>query len=178
MQPLLLTKRLTLRPRTVADLEDCLAMDRDPLVTRYVPGPWQDPVAHRTFVLERMETRYPDELGYWTVTARAEPGLFLGWVFLIPTEGRAGEVEIGWRFPQRNWGNGYATEAARAVLDHGFAQTGVQTVIADIYSANGASLHVAEKLGMQNDGETCIDGHPGRMMRIERPAANGRNRGG
>jgi RimJ/RimL family protein N-acetyltransferase len=38
--PTFTTARLTLRPRTLADLDPCLAMDRDPLVTKFIHGPW------------------------------------------------------------------------------------------------------------------------------------------
>ncbi len=54
MRPAFDTPRVRLEPRTVADLDDCLVMDRDPEVTRFIPGPWADPVAHRAFVQARM----------------------------------------------------------------------------------------------------------------------------
>ena len=43
--PTFTTARLTLRPRTLGDLDACLAMDRDPLVTKFIHGPWANPVA-------------------------------------------------------------------------------------------------------------------------------------
>src|SRR6516165_8607457 len=62
------TSRLTLRQRTTADIEACLAMDRDPEVTRFmVGGPWADPVAHRAFVEARIHAVYPPGMGYWSV---------------------------------------------------------------------------------------------------------------
>jgi hypothetical protein len=48
--PTFTTARLTLRRRTLADLDACLAMDRDPLVTKFIPGPWADAAA-QTFWL-------------------------------------------------------------------------------------------------------------------------------
>ena len=44
------TPRLLLRPRCMEDFDACLAMDRDPDVTRYIQGPWADPEKHRRFV--------------------------------------------------------------------------------------------------------------------------------
>ena len=74
------TSRLTLRQRTTADIEACLAMDRDPEVTRFmVGGPWADPVAHRAFVEARIHAAYPTGMGYWSVLASDR---FVGWILL------------------------------------------------------------------------------------------------
>jgi RimJ/RimL family protein N-acetyltransferase len=70
--PIFRTPRLTLRPRGMQDLEACLAMDRDPEVTRFLPGPWADPLAHRAFVEDRMRHHYPVGMGYWSIIARKD----------------------------------------------------------------------------------------------------------
>jgi RimJ/RimL family protein N-acetyltransferase len=69
--PTFTTARLTLRGRTMADLEACLAMDSDPGVTRFVAGPWTDPAAHRAFVEGRICAHYPPGMGDWTILAPA-----------------------------------------------------------------------------------------------------------
>lgn len=60
----------------------------------------------------------------------------------------AGEVEIGWRLHPGCWGKGYATEAAAASLQVGFAELGAERVVAVVEPANGPSLRLAERLGM------------------------------
>lgn len=157
MQPTFDTQRLHLEPRTLADLEDCLAMDRDPQVTRFIPGPWSDPVAHRAFVLARMTAAYPQGLGYWTVRARSA-GAFLGWVLLLPLEDADDEIEIGWRLVRSAWGQGIASEAAAPVLAHGLRIAGERLIVADIDPANAGSIRVAEKIGMTTTGEVIADG--------------------
>jgi len=157
MLPVLSTNRLLLTPRSIEELEDCLAMDRDPLITRYIPGPWSDSKRHRSFVLDRMRRRYPSGLGYWSVRG-LDGGEFLGWILLIPYEAFKGEIEIGWRFTLSNWGRGYATEAAAAVLEHAFKSAHVSAVVADINPLNHASIRVAEKIGMRYVGERAVDG--------------------
>src|SRR5436309_5252571 len=57
--PIFQTARLTLRERTLSDLEPCLEMDRDPDVIRFIAGPWDDPIAHRAFVEQRIFATYP-----------------------------------------------------------------------------------------------------------------------
>ncbi len=147
MLPTFRTARLTLRPRSLADTEACLAMDGDPAVVRFIPGPWDDPVQHRAFVEARTRGPYPPGLGYWTILG----GEFLGWILLAPFEHG---VEIGWRLRQAAWGRGYATEAAHPVLHHGFATLGLPEILAIIDPANTASCGVARKIGLQDGGVT------------------------
>jgi RimJ/RimL family protein N-acetyltransferase len=77
MRPVFTTPRLVLRPRTLADAEAIMAMDRDPEVTRFIPGPWNDPDAHRAFTERRTLGPYPDGMGYWSVFERDRPDDFL-----------------------------------------------------------------------------------------------------
>lgn len=161
MLPHFETERLLLRPRTMADFDACLAMDRDPEVTRFIPGPWSDPEKHEAFLKWRIETDFGKGLGYWSIFPKATPEQFVGWVLLIPRDGVGPEIEIGWRFNRAAWGKGYATEAARPVPDHAFHNLELDQVIAEILAGNQASMHVAEKIGMtfmrncEHEGQPC-----------------------
>ena len=155
--PVFTTHRLILRPRSLADYAACLAMDSDPAVVRYVPGPWSDAQAHRAFLRDRITRRYPDGLGYWCIFPREAPDRFVGWVLLIPQDAVGPEVEIGWRLIQAAWGYGYASEAARAVLRHAFEGAGLDRVVADIHPENTRSRRVAEKIGLRRVAERSRD---------------------
>lgn len=156
-QPTFYTNHLTLRPRRLSDLEECLKMDRDPEVTRFVQGPWHKPRAHRSFVVERIEQVYPPGLGYWTIRDR-ETDKFYGWVLLIPYNVLKPEVEIGWRLVRDTWGKGVATQAAKIILEHGLYTAGVPRIVADIDPQNIASARVAEKIGMQYVEDRILGG--------------------
>lgn len=73
-------------------------------------------------------------------------------------------VEIGWRLAREHWGCGYATEAARAALEFGFRQMGLEEIVAFTVPANTRSVRVMEKLGMKFSGEfdhpSIAEGHP------------------
>jgi ribosomal-protein-alanine N-acetyltransferase len=75
-------------------------------------------------------------------------------------------VEIGWRLAATHWGRGYATEAARAVLAHGFERLGLREIVSFTTTENVRSRHVMEKLGMRRlPGEDFLhplipEGHP------------------
>lgn len=164
------TDRLFLRPRVLADLDDCLAMDRDPFVLKYISGPWDDPVKHRAFVLERMNTAYPEGQGYWSVFERNEthPPAFAGWMILIPYPEFDNEAEIGWRLKRDFWGKGYASEAARPMLRYAFETLGLKGVVAEIHPENTGSISVAEKLGLRLARQRVTDGEPVSSYRLGR----------
>ena len=58
---------------------------------------------------------------------------------------------FGWMLGRAYWGRGYATEAATAVRDYGFAEVAFSRLISLIHPANAASIRVAEKLGMAQE---------------------------
>ena len=62
-----------------------------------------------------------------------------------------GEVEIGWHLHPDSWGHGYATEAARAVLAHGFA-AGLPEILAVTHLGNEPSQAVCRRIGMRHQG--------------------------
>lgn len=152
--PVLETARLRLRPRTLADLEDCFRLDREPGTLRWIDWPlaeggWEDEAAHRAFIRARTLHPWPPGLGYWVVARKETPGEFLGWVLLIPENTTGPEVEIGWRLSRAARGGGYASEAAAALVRHGFESLGLDCIVAEMYRANCASNAVARRLGFR-----------------------------
>lgn len=152
--PLYRTARLLLRPRRMTEYEFCLAMDRDPKVTRFIPGPWNDHLQHTRFLFDRIERRLGTGLGYRSILANHDEQTFLGWIMLIPWAGIGSDIEIGWRLKRAAWGHGYATEAARAVVEHAFGVLDVDKIVADIHPGNLRSIRVAEKVGLTFSANT------------------------
>ena len=155
--PVLETERLRLRPRVLADLEECFRMDREPGTLDWIDWPeeaggWDDEAAHRNFIRRRISAPYPDGMGYWIVARRDDPDAFLGWVMLIPADVRGPEIEVGWRLTSAARGRGYASEAAGRLLHYGLYTLGVDRVVADIRPENVASFRVARKIGMHDIG--------------------------
>lgn len=68
-------------------------------------------------------------------------------------------VEVAWRLARDFWGKGYATEAARAALEFGFEQLGLDEIVAITVPANWRSRRVMERLGMTRAPEDDFD-HP------------------
>ncbi|MEU3912563.1 MULTISPECIES: GNAT family N-acetyltransferase [unclassified Streptomyces] len=137
------TERLRLRPLTENDTDWWVRLHADEEVGRYV--------GHYTHA--QAVTRLHDIQQQWT-----ERGHGLCAVELRTTGetiGRCGlnwweqfqETEIGWTFARPHWGHGYATEAARAVLDWGFGPLGLDRITAMIHHGNTGSTAVAARLG-------------------------------
>jgi RimJ/RimL family protein N-acetyltransferase len=163
------TKRLRLRPRTLADLEACVAMDLDPEVHRFIFGDCPpDGTEHRARVRAQIASGWPAEGGIWVVEWRHARG-FLGWCGLFPLE-NAGPIEIGYRYVQSAWGRGIATEAARALVDHGFRALGFDPIVGVTHPANLASQRVLEKIGLKPRGAACHYGQVVRLFELSRDA--------
>jgi RimJ/RimL family protein N-acetyltransferase len=93
---------------------------------------------------------------------RREDGQFIGWVGLATPTFEANfmpAVEIGWRLAREFWGRGYAPEAARRALAHGFTTLGLEEVVSFTAVPNLPSRRVMEKIGMHHDPADDFD-HP------------------
>jgi RimJ/RimL family protein N-acetyltransferase len=168
-QSVLTTERLRLRPRTLADLEACVAMDLDPQVHRFIFGDRPpDRREHRANLRARIASGWPAAGGIWVVEWRHAPG-FLGWCGLFPLD-NAGPIEIGYRYVRRAWGRGIATEAARALLDHGFRALGFDPIVGVTHPANSASQRVLEKIGLKPRGAAFHYGQAVSFFELSRDA--------
>ena len=105
MIPQIETTRLILRPRGPEDLENCIAMDRNIEVRRYITPDFRDNFQednYRNMLKERLKQSYPDHLGYWTIRHKGENDRFIGIVLLLPLGETGPEIEIGWRLRQED----------------------------------------------------------------------------
>ena len=144
-QDVLTTERLRLRPRTMADLDACVAMDLDPEVHRFIYGD-SPPERRSTGAAARAHriglARRGRHLG-GRVAARAGLSRL---VRPVPARGfRADRDRLSLR--AQRLGPGVATEAGRAVLDHGFRRLGFDPIVGVTHPANLASQRVLEKSG-------------------------------
>lgn len=149
MKLILETPRLILRRQMLSDLDDLWALYCDPEITKHIP----DAPRTREEAREELEwhmnghPRNP-ELGLWA-SIHKESGKFIGRCGLLPgsIEGQP-EVEVAYTIAREYWGQGLATEAARAILQYGFEKLNLVRLISLIEPENIASQRVAEKIGM------------------------------
>lgn len=145
------TERLVLRRFRADDSDALVGLDSDPEVVRFINGGHPTPRATiENDILPLFMQTDPNHplLGFW---AAEEPtsGAFLGWFAFRLEPESTNIVSLGYRFRRAAWGQGYATEGARALIDAAFASTDIQSVRASTYEDNAASLKVMERLGMR-----------------------------
>jgi [ribosomal protein S5]-alanine N-acetyltransferase len=147
------TARLVIRPFVLSDRDWWLAMVNDPEFERFLPP--SPPATAEDFVgmVERRAVM-ERERGYamWAVE-EAGTGSCLGQCGLYPAEGKGPEVELAYHVDKAFWKRGYATEAAASVLAYALGQLSLERVISFVIPENVASCRVAEKIGMQLEGE-------------------------
>jgi ribosomal-protein-alanine N-acetyltransferase len=141
----LFTPRLLLEPITEAHLEDLHRLNSDPEVMRFLDGV-RSREQSRAELLRILAGGATPGFGGWAVRRRTDRA-FLGRCG-IKRSAETGEPELLYALRAEVWGQGYATEAARAVLRHTFDH-GVPLVIACAVPANTASVVVMQRIGMR-----------------------------
>jgi RimJ/RimL family protein N-acetyltransferase len=143
------TARLTLRRFTTADEDDLVSLNRDPEVMRYITG--GQPIGREKIRDEIIpfhlaaHDRHPG-FGTWAADDTGT-GQFLGWFHLRPRRSD-GAIDLGYRLRRSAWGNGYATEGSRALIDKGFTGHAIDRIVAETMTVNLASRRVLEKCGL------------------------------
>jgi ribosomal-protein-alanine N-acetyltransferase len=154
----LVTAELVLEPLVVAHAEAMFEVLSEAELFRYLDHPAPPSLEHLRNVYAQVEGRKsPDGSQLW-----------LNWVVRRPGEAPMGYVQatvtshgaawIGFVFSSRHWGRGYATQAARAVLDHVASEYGVARFLASVEVENQRSIRLLERLGFHDATEEELQG--------------------
>jgi RimJ/RimL family protein N-acetyltransferase len=153
MIPTLETERLILRAWRDDDLDAYAAMVADPETMRFLGGPLARPDAWRSMA---------GMLGHWVLRGhgmwaveRKGDGALIGRIGVQRPESWPA-IEVAWTLGRPYWGQGYATEAAKASLDWGFETLPVPKLVSYIDSENVPSQNVAKRLGQTKGGPATL----------------------
>ena len=179
--------RLILRLPEAADLGWNLAHCNTPAVMRHLGGPRSEASVTARFESNRAALIRGD-LGFWTVKQR-ETGAQVGKCGLAKIDSPAapaemqGAAQIGWTFAEPFWGQGFASEAARAVIGYAFGALGLPVIWSQTSASNDASTRMMTRLGFEQcatldyvDSDYPPEDNPTTVYRIVRNAeafANG-----
>ncbi|VEP15270.1 GCN5-related N-acetyltransferase [Hyella patelloides LEGE 07179] len=163
------TERLILRMFRESDFEDYLQIFSDPEVTRYIgngkamarPEAWMSMAA----IFGHWQLR---GYGILAVEERSSK-VVVGRIGFLNPEGWPG-FELCWILNRNYWGQGYATEGAKALLDYGFRELKREHIVSLIHPGNTRSIRVAEKLGEQLQDKTEVYGKEVLVYGIDRSA--------
>lgn len=152
MKTILETDRLCLREFVEDDVDSLFALDSDHEVMRYITDGEPRSREQIEQALNRVWAYYQKHPGFgiWLIELKVTRK-FLGWVCLKHL-GDTEMIEVGYRLMKDAWNQGYATEAAAAVIEYGFHERGLTKIVAVTHPDNTASQRVLEKCGLQPNG--------------------------
>jgi ribosomal-protein-alanine N-acetyltransferase len=166
------TERLLLRAPSEEDLDSIAALWTDPLATKYIGGPRDRDMVlgyFRDYANDPKASVRDERDRWWSVLERSS-GQFIGLCGLTEKEieGQM-ESDLGYFLLPSFWGQGYAIEAARKVVQYAFSELQLESVVAVIDPINAASKSVALKLSMALERETLrSDGVVRQVYRLKR----------
>lgn len=153
--PTFQTPRLTLRPIAEGDLGDLFEVNRSVEVTRYLPYPAWQSSADAAAWYERAKTRWADRTAaQFAIRLQSRDSHALrtiGNALLLNFNDAHEIAEIGYVLGQAHWGQGFATEAMRPLVEYAFDTLGVHRLEARLDPRNSGSANVLRKLGFQQE---------------------------
>jgi [ribosomal protein S5]-alanine N-acetyltransferase len=164
------TQRLIIKPFTLADAEAFFELSLDKgfnlfPITRYEQKTIE---SAREWIKQNIESVSKNKLGFqgiWEKSSNTLIGIAGFRLFNLEKENR---YEITYRLRENAWGKGYATEAARAMLEFGFKNSPASEIAVSITPDNEASIKVAKKLGFKWTNNELLMGIPAEILRISR----------
>lgn len=156
----MLTDRLVMRRWEERDRAPFAALNADAEVMRYFPATLTRQESDR--FVDRIEAGFDEHgFGLWALEIQ-QTGEFIGMTGLarhtFPAHFNP-SVEVGWRLARSAWGFGYATEAGRAAVEHGFTVAGLDQIVSMTTVTNEPSRAVMRRLGLTRDPADDFD-HP------------------
>jgi [ribosomal protein S5]-alanine N-acetyltransferase len=144
------TKRLILRPMNINDAKGLFSYLNDPEVMQFENSGVLTYKQIKKFLEEKHKKIMQDMLPLGTrAVVLKESGNLIGECTLHHLEYIEGHpVEVAYKINRYYWKNGYATEAAKCLMDHGYKDLKISEIVAAINPLNVASIRVAEKLGL------------------------------
>ncbi|MBQ8727341.1 MAG: GNAT family N-acetyltransferase [Oscillospiraceae bacterium] len=154
------TERLRLCPLSPNYAEEMYSgWSGDNEVTKYLSWPTHDsPEVTKKILMDWSENYTSTKYYNWGIFLK-ENGKLIGTISFININDYKSSAEIGYVISKKYWNQGYASEAARRILEFGFNDIGFKSVVGYHHPRNTNSGKVMEKIGMKREGWL-----PGTMM--------------
>lgn len=146
------THRLTIRPFQLSDAAQVFKLNASKEVMKFLP---KDEVFEQEEQARQFLKTYIDKSAGMKFVRQAvlrkSDGCWLGWCGLA--QQKSGEIDLGFRFHEREWGRGYASESGLAWLEYGFIERRLDQIVARAAKGNTGSQKVLEKLDFRREAE-------------------------
>ena len=158
------TERLLLRELLATDAVAMFEMDSNPEVHRYLGNAPVQSIEEIEKVIQFVRGQYKTNgIGRWAVINK-ENNEFIGWAgfkYLTEAQNNVQFVyDLGYRFSQKQWGRGYATEASIALMNYAKKEMQLDKVYASAHFENAASNRILQKLGFIKTGDFLYENEP------------------
>ncbi len=154
MNKTLETKRLFLREFIMEDAEPFFHLNKNKEVIKYTGDNSFISIEEAKIFIQNYDAYEKSGFGRWAVVKKSS-NAFIGFCGLKQHENY---IDIGFRFFQEEWGNGYATESSKAVISYAFDVLGIDRLVGRVAQENLTSIRVLEKLGMTFYQDAECDG--------------------
>ena len=165
MKIILETNRLLLREFDISDAESFYELNLNPNVIKYTGNSAFKGIDEAKAFLENYSDYQRNGFGRWAVINKSTQQ-FIGWCGLKYDE-KLDETDIGFRFFEHFWNQGFATESAKACINYGFEKLNLKTIVGRAMKENTASIKVLEKIGLQYEKGFDFDGQEGVIYTIK-----------
>lgn len=149
--PVLETERLILRCPTLSDLDAFYYLRSSPVEMTYID---RDPDPSKDVSLEKLkeviEAIQNNKAIMWAITRKPDD-VYIGSIGYWRIQAENHRAEIGYVLHHDYWKQGLMQEAMQAVLNYGFSQMHLHSIVADINPANLSSIRLVERLGFQRE---------------------------
>jgi [ribosomal protein S5]-alanine N-acetyltransferase len=151
------TPRLRIRPIEITDAQDMFDLNSDLEVVRYTGDTAFDNLADAANIVRYVQAQYAQHgMGRWAVELR-ETGALVGWSGL-KYHPDVQEVDLGYRFFRKYWGQGIGQEAAAACFDYGRNTLGITRIVGRAVAENMGSVRILQNLGFVYERDEIEDG--------------------
>lgn len=166
------TDRLILRELEYTDEHDLFEMDADPAVHLYIENNPVKSIEEIRVAISMLKKQYLENgIARWAVVDKSTKEC-IGWAglkyFATPLNKHNHFYELGYRFKQKHWGKGYATESSIAILNYGFDHLNIDKIFAITDPNNVNSKNVLAKLGFAYKETFDYDGDATDWFELER----------
>lgn len=156
------TSRLQVRNLSINDAVPFHEMQGNENVLRYVFGEIKSFEENEKELKDLIDKYNKPKNGYWIwAIERESDQAFIGTAAIIVDENNEGE--IGYRFLEKYWGNGYGAEVANGLIEYGFSEMKLKVVFAIADVKNTASIKILEQTSLEfikeewNEKDQCTD---------------------
>lgn len=150
---ILKTERLLLREFVAEDWRAVYAYQNDPRYLEFYEWEHRSEQDVKSFVQRFIDQQHESpRVKFQLAIVLPNSNKLIGNVGIRKPNVKAYNAEMGYELDPREWNNGYATEAATAMLKFAFEQLRLHRVSARVNASNGNSIRLLEKLGMRQEG--------------------------